>query len=181
MANRGYNYQYGTSPRKIKPDYTQPNKKTIQHHQTTKKSSTNKTKTATKKKISKKAKKKQEAKLKVQLFVKCVVLFGILFLIIFRNSQINEAFSHIQSLKSQITTIQKEKDQLEISIQNSLNANNIEQAAKDLLGMQKLTSKQTVYINVPKKDYVEPSTEKVTIEKDKNFWDNLIERIKNIF
>ena len=48
-----------------------------------------------------------------------------------------------------------------------MNLNNIEQAAKSLLGMQKLSSKQTVYINLPKEDYVEQRTEEVIIEEPK--------------
>ena len=108
-------------------------------------------------------------------------MFAILFLIIFRNSQINESFSIIQDLKSQITNIQKEKDQLEVSIQNSINLNNIEQAAKEKLGMQKRTGKQTIYINLSKKDYVEPKSEKIILEEDTDFWTEIFEKIKNIF
>ena len=98
-----------------------------------------------------------------------------------RNSQLSEAFSKIQDLKTQITSIEKENDQLEISIQNNSNINNIEQKARELLGMQKISPKQIVYINLPKKDYVEPKTEEVIIEEEKSFFDNLLEKIKNIF
>ena len=104
-----------------------------------------------------------------------------MFFIIFRNSQISEAFSKIQTLKNQIATIEKENDQLEINIQNSVNLQTIEQAAKEKLGMQKLTSKQTVQINLPKKDYTEPRTEQVIIEQNQNWFDKIIEKIKNIF
>ena len=37
--------------------------------------------------------------------------------------------------------------------------------AKELLGMQRLTNKQTVYISIPKKDYVEHRAEEVIIEE----------------
>lgn len=47
--------------------------------------------------------------------------------------------------------------------------------------MQKISPKQIVYINLPKKDYVEPKTEEVIIEEEKSFFDNLLEKIKNIF
>lgn len=171
MANRVYNYQYDTSPRKLKPEYERKKVK--------KKKPIDKSKI--KRQVDQKTQKKLEVKSKVLLFIKCLAIFAILFLIIFRNSQINASFSEIQSLKAKITTIQKENDQLEVGIQNSLNLNNIEQAAKELLGMQKLTNKQTVYINLPKKDYIEPKTEKVIIEEELSTWDKIIEKIKNIF
>lgn len=193
MPGRQYSYQYETSPRKIKPDYSKPKRNAPQY---------NKPKTNQKPKVKPKAKqpeknvvkntnKKQEdlkakniliAKTKVSVFFKCALLFLIVFFMIFMNTRLSESISQIQKLKAQITEIQKENDQLEINIQNNINLNNIEQAAKELLGMQKLSSKQTFYISLPKKDYVEPRTEKVIIEEEKpSAIDNLIEKIKNIF
>ncbi len=66
-----------------------------------------------------------------------------------------------------MAAIQKENEQLKVSIENSLNMSNIEKVAKEELGMVKLTSKQTVYISLPKKDYVESASEKVVIEEQK--------------
>ena len=43
--------------------------------------------------------------------------------------------------------------------------------------MQKLTSKQTVYVNLPKKDYIEPASEEVVVEKDKNWFEQIWEKI----
>ena len=40
--------------------------------------------------------------------------------------------------------------------------------AKEKLGMEKLTNKQTVYVTLPKKDYVESATEKVVLKEEKN-------------
>ena len=100
---------------------------------------------------------------------------------IYQNAQISQTFSQIQSLKMQATEIQKENDQLEIGIQNDLNLNNIEESAKTMLGMQKLTSSQTRYVNLSKKDYVEPSTEEVIIDTNTNFFESLIEKIKSLF
>lgn len=108
-------------------------------------------------------------------------MFGIIFLILFKNSQINESFAKIQKLKSEITAIQKENDQIEINIQNSMNSNNLEQKAKDLLGMQKLTNKQIVYINIPKKDYVEYKAEEIIIEEEKSFFEKIVDKIKEFF
>ena len=84
-------------------------------------------------------------------------------------------------MKTKISEIQKENDQLEINIQNSLNLNSIEQTAKDMLGMQKLTNKQTIYLSLPKKDYIEPSTEKVILEEKVSIIDWICNFIGDIF
>ena len=99
----------------------------------------------------------------------------------YRNSQINEKFNEVQDLKQQLASLEKENEQLEVSIENSLNANNIEKLAKEQLGMQKLTNKQTVNVILPKKDYVEPSKEEITIEDDENenWFQKLLDKFKN--
>jgi len=187
MASRQYSYQYETSPRKIKPDYSKPRKNAPQYNKPKQKIIAKKVKVNQEVKDNNKKKEDMKAKnrlifnTKLAVIAKCVILFAILFFIIFRNSKISESFSQIQILKAAMTEIQKENDQLEINIQNSLNLNNIEQAAKELLGMQKLSNKQTVYISLSKKDYVEPRTETVIIEEEKSWFDNLKEKLNNIF
>lgn len=177
MPGRNYYYQYDTSPRKLKPEYE---RRPAKRKKATKKVTT-RAKVNSEKKVDSKKQLKLEAASKVKLFLKVFLMLAILFLIIFRNSQINEAFSNIQGLKADMTKIQKENDQLEVSIQNSININNIEQAAKEKLGMQKRTNKQTVYINLSKKDYVEPKSEKVILEENSNIWTQVIEKLQNIF
>ena len=130
MASRNYGYQYETSPRKIRPEYEKPKKQEYKKKSTAKKENSKNTKK--KKDEEKKKYKKELGKAKFGVFYKSVLVFAILFFILFRNSQISESFSKIQALKAEITTIQKENDQIEISIQNSLNINHIEQAAKEL-------------------------------------------------
>ena len=191
MAGRQYSYQYETSPRKIKPEYNKPRKNAPQYNKPKTKAQPKKvTKKVTKKKEIDKEKKKQEeqkaknvliAKTKFSVFIKFAILFAVMFFMIYRNSKLSESFSQIQNLKAQITEIEKENDQIEISIQNSLNLNNIEQAAKELLGMQKLNNKQTSYITLSKKDYVEARTEKVIIEEETTWIEGIIEKVKNIF
>ena len=98
------------------------------------------------------------------------------------NTRLSESITQIQKLKAKITELQKENDQLSINIQNNINLNNIEQAAKELLGMQKLSNRQTLYINLPKTDYIEPRTEMVIIEEAKpSFIESIIQKIKDIF
>ena len=99
----------------------------------------------------------------------------------YRNSQIDESFSKTEELKEKYMAIEKENDQMKVDIENSLNYNNVEQQAKELLGMQKLSNKQTVYVNLPKKDYIQPATETVVIEKNDGFINTVINKFKSIF
>ena len=171
---RSYNrYQYETSPRKLQPKEQPqriPNKP--------KKSST-----ASKKNKQEEVVKKASSAVhtKVKMVVYLVVGFAVLFAIGYRNSQINETFAKKQSVEREISQVKKENEQLEVSIQNNLNLSQIEALAKEKLGMQKLTSQQTIYIDPPKKDYVEPGSEEVKIEENENFFDSIINFITNIF
>ena len=94
--------------------------------------------------------------------------------------KINEEFKEMQSKKTELTALKKENEQLQVTIENSLNLSNIEKQAKEKLGMQKLTNKQTVYVNLPKKDYIESTTDKVSIEKkNKNIFQQFVNKILN--
>ena len=162
MAAR-QSYQYGTSPRKIKPEYDYSKTK----------------KTVSKKNNNKKKSKKVqvEQNKKAETIILVVIGFIILLAISYRNTLINERFAEIKNLKANLAAITKENEQLEVNIENSLNLSNIEKEAKERLGMQKLTNKQTVYISLPKKDYVEPATEEVIIEKELDWFENIVNKI----
>lgn len=168
MAQAGY--QYGTSPRKLEPDYDRKTKKVP------KKGNLKVVKDLPKQqiKVSKEQRKRQ-----IKMTVTVVGLFLLLLTISCRNSQIDKQFNQIQEQKKQLSTLQKENEQLKVSIENSLNLNNVEKVAKEELGMQKLSNKQTVYVTLPKKDYVESASEKVKIEEKKSWWENLADKIFN--
>lgn len=165
MAGRAQ-YQYETSPRKIEEPYTR--KKVAADKQKNKKTNLNK-KSATPKKTS-----------KVSTIFYLIICFAVVFGLGYRNTQIDESFVKLQGLKTELSAIQKENEQLEVSIENSLNLSNVEEMAREKLGMQKLDNNQKVYINLPKRDYVELAAEKVVIEES-NWFDELIKMIKNIF
>jgi uncharacterized protein YpmB len=158
-----FEYQYDTSPRKVKT--TTKRRKKIQK----------KPYLVRNKKTNNKVNEKPNLKLALG------IVFVMLFIIIYRNSMVNEEFSKLQDLKKQATSIQKENEQLEVNIQNSINLNNIETSAKVLLGMEKLTSAQTVYIDLKKQDYVEASAEAVILEEDGNWIKDLKNKIINLF
>lgn len=158
-------YQYETSPRKVNPIYR----------------TTKKPKTTTKATTKKQNKKAISKGLKIKIVFNAIFIFTILFGLIYQNAQVSQIFSQIQGLKSQATEIQKENSQIEISIQNELNLSNIEETAKNMLGMKKLTSAQTRYVNLSKRDYVEPSTEEVIIEEDTNIVTKVFKKVISMF
>ena len=121
----------------------------------------------------------EQRKRQLKMTVTVVGLFLLLLTISCRNSQIDRQFDKIQDQKKQLAALQKENEQLNVSIQNSINISNIEKVAKEELGMQKLSSKQTVYITLPKKDYVETAAEKVVINDNQSWWEKIIDKILN--
>lgn len=183
MAYQGAEYEYETSPRKLKPEYEtkQPVKKKAK--QTTKKTNTQKTKAKTTTEQNKKenAKPVNQAIHKNHVKTVCYIFiaFAILFAISYRYSLITENFNKIENLKKQLSALQKENDQTEISIQNNLNLSKIEKSATELLGMKKIDESQKVYVNLPKKDYVESASEQVVVE-EKNWFEELIDSILSI-
>ncbi len=157
-------YEYGTSPRKVKQDY-QP-KKQKRNLKVVKELPRQDIK------VSEEQRKKQ-----TKLTIIVILTFILLLTISYRNSQINEKFNYIQQQKRELSSLQKENEQLKVSIENGLNINNIEKIAKEKLGMQKLTNSQTLYINLPKKDFVEPASEEVVIEKEKNLFEKFVDKL----
>ena len=161
-------YEFSTSPRKLEPELDP------KRHKQRKKLRVIEDLPRQEIKISKAQKRKQT---KLTLIV--IAIFALLLTISYRNSQINEKFTQVQSQKKELASLQKENEQLKVNIANGLNLNNIEKIAKEKLGMQKLTNKQTLYVSLPKKDYVESASEKVVIEKEKNWFENFVNKIFN--
>ena len=161
-------YQYGTSPRKLEPDYARKDRQKAKRKQLRVVEDLPRKQV----KISKEQKQRQ-----LKMTVLVVGLFLALLTISCRNSQIDKQFNQIQDQKKQLAALQKENEQLKVSIENSVNISNIEKIAKEELGMQKLSSKQTVYIALPKKDYVESASEKVVIEENKNWFEKIADKI----
>ena len=160
-------YQYTTSPRKLEPEIKRK-KQNKNGNLKIVKDVPNK-----KSKVSDEQKKKQT---KLTLIV--VAIFMLLLTISYRQSQITESFNNVQTLKRELSTLQKENEQLKVNIENGLNLNNIEKLAKEKLGMQKLTNKQTVYVNLPKKDFTETPSEEV-VKEEKNWFEKLVDKIFN--
>ena len=157
MANYRYNrYQYETSPRKLQPEYEQPKERYSSK------------KTTTVKKETTKIAQKKQVKFRIKTVACICFIFASLFVISYRNSQINQSFNENEKIKSDLAAIQKQNEQLKVSLENSLNLSNIEKVAKEK-GMQKLDNSQKVYVSLNKQDYVEAASEEVIIEDDTNW------------
>ena len=168
-------YEYGTSPRKIEPK-TDVRRKRTQQVQTKKKNlHVVKDLPQQSVKVS-----REQKKVQIKLTVAVIGIFILLLTISYRNSQINERFNQVQLLKKELSSIQKENEQLKVSIENSLNLSTIEKQAKEKLGMQKLTNKQTVYVTLPKKDFVEATSEEVVKDDQKNWFQKFVDKIFNL-
>lgn len=164
-----YNYEYGTTPRKLQPEYNPQKQKKNKKYQEQLK--INEKQRRENMKLEKKKHNKNVA------FI--IAIFLILLAISYRSSLINERFSAIQKDKETLSALQKTNDQLEVSIESSLNLKNVEEVAKDKLGMQKLDNNQKVYVNLDKKDYVEASSEDIEIEnkEDTNWFIKILNKL----
>lgn len=161
-------YEYTTSPRKLQPEYN-PKKKQKKNKLTVVKDVPRQEVKISKEQIDRRK--------RVALIV--VAVFVVLLTVSYRNSQINEKFNEVQKLKKELSSLQKENEQLKVNIENSLNLNNVEKLAKEKLGMQKLTNRQTLYVSLPKKDYVEAATEEVKKEETKNLFQKMVDSLFN--
>ena len=166
---RQMGYQYETSPRKLKPEY-EPKKNPYSQK-----------KSSTVKKNNKKVQEKKHLKPHAKAVLYVLLGFTILFAISYRNSLITENFNKKEELKKELSVLQKENAQIEISIQNSLNLANVQKAASSMLGMKKLDDSQKVYVSLPKKDYIEPASQQDIVTEEKGWFEELINKLLENF
>ena len=50
-----------------------------------------------------------------------------------------------------------------------------------MLGMKKLDDSQKIYVNLPKKDYVEPASEQIIVTEEKGWLQKMIEGVTSLF
>ena len=179
-------YEYETSPRKVMPDYgtrVRSNTATKTRKRTNPKS-TRKTSTRinenihTHEYVDKQKQAAMEIKKNVKIIFDIIVVFAVLLLLSYRYALINAKLTEKEGLKTQLSNIQKQNAQLKVNIEQGMNINNIEQAAKEKLGMQKLDANQKVYIILDKKDYTESSNTSANKTTDENWFQKLLELLK---
>lgn len=199
MVDRFYGYQYDTNPRKLNQNqapyrnrysqnkdvnYKNDNSKTATDVVSAKRvknnsnvnyessiNNTNEYKVNSKKQVNNR---NNNIKIRFKLVMYLITSFSILFAISYQNSLINESFNKKEQYKKEMEALSKTNQQMEVSIENNLNLNNIEQAAKDKLGMKKLDNSQKIYVSLPKQDYVAPAAEQVVIEEEMGFFEKLV-------
>lgn len=121
----------------------------------------------------KKSKNNVKIRLKIVLFL--IAGFSVLFAISYQNSLISESFNKKEQYKKEMEALIKTNQQLEVNIENSLNLNAIEHAAKEKIGMQKLSNSQKIYVSLDKQDYVAPASEQIIINEDKSLFQKFID------
>ena len=154
-------YQYGTSPRKYEPDYTEVKVKKVKIE-----------KNLEKKKVNTKAKQGKNRALQV------VIVLAMLLTVSYREISIMEMFNQKKDLENNLAVVQKENGQVEKSIkevESTLDWNSIQQKATEALGMQK---KAGVPIELNKSDNVE-TTSKLIKEEKVSLVDKVIEYFIN--
>lgn len=165
-ANR---YQYETSPRKLQPEYTPIKKKYPKKSTVSKKSMAE----------QKQAKVVKNKNIKIMLYIG--IIFAILFAVSYRNALVAQRYSELKDLKVQLARIEKENEQLEVNIESKTNLSAIEKRAEEELGMKKLGDSQTVYVSLDKADYIESAAESIKLEEELNWFEKIINTIRNIF
>ena len=113
-------------------------------------------------------------KARAKLVLMLLAGFSVLFVISYQNSLVSESFNKKESCKKELEALTKTNQQIEVNIENNLNLNNIEQVAKNKIGMQKLDNNQKIYVSLPKEDFVAPATEQVVIEENVGFFEKLV-------
>lgn len=167
MAYNRY-YQYDTNPRKLKPEY-EPVKRTYP-------------KKSTAKRVSRREEAIKTKKMHRKVVMCIAICFAALFIISYRYSLIDDTYAVLKNKKSDLAVLEKETAQLEANIESSLNLTKIEEEAKDLLGMQKLSAEQKVYVALPKTDHVETSSEEIkSSDLSPNWIMELINKISESF
>lgn len=161
-------YQYGTSPRKLEPEYM-PRRKKVEQPQ-------KKISRVEQIKIDKEKATAQRKKQAKQIFI-VLAVFAMLLTISYETISTMEKFNEKKKLENKLATIQKENGQIEKEIkqvESTMDWNYIKQIATEQLGMQ---IKPGSNIDLQKEDNVEVNKE----AKIENTNESLLEKIIKLF
>ncbi len=161
-------YEYETSPRKEEPEFIPRQKRRTDNT------------IRNKEELKRKARKIElmQSRRNVKHIIEIGLVFIVLLTISYRYALINSRFSEKESLKATLLALQKQNAQLRVNIEQGMNINNIEQAAKEKLGMQKLDNNQKVYINLETKDFVESTPKGTTNEVSESWWQKFLKTLR---
>ena len=131
-------------------------------------------------KIKEQAQIKRESKKNMKVISGLCIFFAVFSIIGYRVFLINNSLKEKEKLKAQLSEIKKQNDQLQVTIEQQMNLNTIEQEAKEKLGMRKLDNNQKVYMNLNKEDYTQSSVKKETSNEKDTWWAKLLKDLFNI-
>lgn len=161
-----YGYQYGTSPRKIEPEY--------------KKKSSKKKKTVSKKKIAKKPdkkktsqkqqKKKFQISFEAKFFINSMIVFCLVFAMIALQAFVNQKYKEKQTLKNKYDEM--------VAAMNLKSAGN--EDIHDIAASYGMETKSVTLISLDKSDYIESSNNEIKIEEE-GFWSKILNWFEEIF
>lgn len=168
MANKGYGYQYGTSPRKIEPEYTR--KPVKKKKPTNKKKINNSSKKKNVKKTKKQQKKKFQISFEVKFFINSMIVFCLVFAMIALQAFVNQKYKEKQTLKNQYDEM--------VASMNLKSAGN--EDIHDVAASYGMETKSVTLISLEKSDYIESSNNEIKIEDD-GIWNKIMSWFKQIF
>lgn len=126
------------------------------------------------------AKIKRESKRNVKVITGLCIFFAVFSIIGYRVFLINNSLKEKENLKAQLSEIKKQNEQLQVTIEQQMNLNTIEQEAKEKLGMRKLDNNQKVYVNLNKEDYTQSSVSSEQGKGNETWWAKLFKDLFNI-
>lgn len=167
MANRGYGYQYETSPRKLEPDYERTKvkkKKPVQKKTNPQKKKQNN------KNVKAKQKKKFEMSLETKFFLNSMMFFAVIFAMIACQALVEQRYKEKETLK---------KEYNELLTKSNL-SNAISDDTRILASEYGMQTKSATLINLETTDYIESSADRVEMEEE-GFFDRIVNWMKDMF
>lgn len=106
----------------------------------------------------------------------CILVVSVLTVIMVGNARLNELTLEISSANKQLAALQDEEKKLNVELDRRIDLRNIEEYAKNNLGMQKLMKSQIIYVNLSGED------EAVIVDNGKSdVWDWVTSHVSGIF
>jgi len=98
---------------------------------------------------------RKKAILRFKAIFGIIVFFALGMFILSRYSMINEENRNIYKLKTELTNLNKENTQIQVSLNRKVDLEQIEKDAIQKLGMQYPDKNQIIYVQIPKTDFTE--------------------------
>ena len=128
-------------------------------------------------KTKKVAKQKARVKEMFRNVVTALFVFGMLFLICYRYSTINEAFNNLNDVKNELKNKNTVNAQIESNIKQNTDLSYIENYAKYQLGMQKPKDSQIQKVSVKKQDKILLPVEIKEDLEEKSFFEKIMDKV----